>query len=519
MKWVLGVAFLAVWGCGHDARFVGTWYRAIPLALRLEPDGAASFEASRPEAPRRPAARGTWAASDGQILVVIPRGGCVGVPAAGATFFSLRFVGPEIVSPAGAASPGFVSPGLPEGTPPRLRVELVSLGGCPVLETAVAEEYVLAPGSRATAPRPVGDWRKVDTHIAQGAVARLEEDGRYAILLPRYTQQGTSDGIGYTAITAGSWSSQSDVVELVEAHETWSTSRSRSSHWRWLPDGAHGVAWAAQPDTREELRDLAGPGWIRVPSLAEGADPAPGPEAADGTGSVVGRWRVPLDPRLRLGADGDFAVSLTDLDGEALMRGSWQARGGERAGVHLRSWRGACAAEPTVVTELTLVPQAGGALTSQPGVHGCERFGPLRAQALRDLVRVTPGQGDAASPWAGDWHSQATLAWIVALFAGGQYEVVLPVGDETRILAFGTWALAGDQLILREQAGFCQRRPEDVVGAYTVDLRTLGAADPILHLRRSHDACPLRAPLDGARATPWRPSADHPFRDATFDGQ
>src|SRR3954469_18086232 len=117
------------------------------------------------------------------------------------------------------------------------------------------------------------------------------------------------------------------------------------------------------------------------------------------------------------------------------MRGSWQAPGGERAGVHLRSWRGACAAEPTVITEVTLVPQAGGALASEPGVHGCERFGPLRGQALRELVRVTPGQGNAASPWAGDWHSQATLAWIVALFAGGQYQIVLPVGARARIVA------------------------------------------------------------------------------------
>lgn len=30
----------------------------------------------------------------------------------------------------------------------------------------------------------------MDTHLTQGAVAQLETDGRYAILLPRYTQQG-----------------------------------------------------------------------------------------------------------------------------------------------------------------------------------------------------------------------------------------------------------------------------------------------------------------------------------------
>ena len=277
MRWVVGFLSLALCGCAHDARFVGTWYRAIPLVLRLEPDGAASFEAGRPEAQRRPAARGTWAASDGQILVVIPRGGCVGVPDAGATFFSLRFVSPEIVSPA-VASPGFVGPGVPEGTPPRLRVELVSLAGCPALETVVAEEYVAAPASQATASRPQGAWRKVDTHIAQGAVARLEEDGRYAILLPRYTQQGTSDGIGYTAITAGSWSSQNDLVELVEAHESWSTGPTRSSHWRWRPDGAHREAWTPQPDTREELRDLAGPGGRGFPRWPSGTRLTVAPE-------------------------------------------------------------------------------------------------------------------------------------------------------------------------------------------------------------------------------------------------
>jgi hypothetical protein len=172
-----------------------------------------------------------------------------------------------------------------------------------------------------------------------------------------------------------------------------------------------------------------------------------------------------------------------------------------------------------VVTELALVPQTGGALTSELGIRGCERFEPLRGRELRDLVRVTPGHSDAPSAWAGDWHPRAPLVWIVAFFAGGQYEVVLPMGDETRILAFGTWALAGDQLTLREQAGFCQRRPEDVEGAYTVDLGTGQGAESILHLRRSHDACPLRAPLDGARGSPWIPSGDRPFHDATFDGQ
>ena len=222
---------------------------------------------------------------------------------------------------------------------------------------------------------------------------------------------------------------------------------------------------------------------------------------------------------MRLGPGGDFAVSLTARDREALMRGSWEPTAGERAGVHLRSWRGACAAEPTVVTELTLVPQAGGALTAQLGVHGCARFEPLRGRALRDLVRVTPGPGHAASPWAGEWRPRATLVWIVAFFADGQYEVVLPASHETRILAFGTWALAGDQLTLLEQAGFCQRRPEDVAGAYTVDLGAVQGPDPILRLRRSHDTCSLRAPLDGALGSPWIPSDGRPFHDATFDGQ
>src|ERR1044071_1142796 len=124
LKWgaflrLLPFAFIAA-GCAHDARFTGTWYRPIPRVLRLEPDGAAIFGASPEQALHRPLARGTWAASDGQILVVIPSEGCANAPNARGGFFSLRFI---------------------DGAPPRLRVEIVSLGQCLAFDGMVAEEY------------------------------------------------------------------------------------------------------------------------------------------------------------------------------------------------------------------------------------------------------------------------------------------------------------------------------------------------------------------------------------------
>lgn len=126
MKGVLLVLLFTAAGCAHDARFAGTWYRPIPLTLRLEPNGAATFDAPRNPSQRRPLARGTWTESDGQLLVVIPPGGCLGTPNARAGFFSLRFIDGH-------------------GAPARLRVELVSLDDCRPLAAVVAEEYVAVP--------------------------------------------------------------------------------------------------------------------------------------------------------------------------------------------------------------------------------------------------------------------------------------------------------------------------------------------------------------------------------------
>jgi len=492
---LLPVAFVAA-ACAHDARFTGTWYRPIPLLLRLEPGGAASFGASPEQARGRRLTGGTWAASDGQILVVFPSE-CPGAPTARGGFFSLRFI---------------------DGAPPRLRVELVSRGQCQAFDGMVAEEYVAAPDSRASARSPVGDWRKVDTHIAQGAVASFKDDGRYAILLPRHTQEGTSQGIGYQAVTAGRWSSHGDVIELADGHLVSCATPSRTSRPHLLAEvGAQRMTWRPLPDTCEAVRDLAGPGWTRVPDLADGTDSRSG--AAPDSPPVIGRWRIPLDPLVRLAPDGGFAVSLTASGLERVMEGSWQPRAGAEAGVQMRSWRGGCAVEPTLVTEVTLASRATGTLTPASWVGGCERFAPLRGLELRELVRVSSGRGDVGSPWDRDWRPRAAPFWIVAFFANGQYAMALPVRDESRILAFGTWSLAGDRLALHEQAGYCQRSPGDGDGSYSVDLGAAAGPQPTLLLRRRDDTCTVRAPLDGARASPWAPDADHPLHDATFDGQ
>jgi hypothetical protein len=428
---------------------------------------------------------------------VIPSEGCIDAPKARGGFFSLRFI---------------------DGAPPRLRVELVSRGHCPAFDGIVAEEYVAPPDSRASAGSPVGDWRKVDTHIAQGAVASFKDDGRYAILQPRYTQEGTSQGIGYEAVTAGRWSSHDDVLELADGHLVSCATPSRTSRPHLLAEvGPQRMTWRPLLDTCEAVRDLAGPGWTRVPDLADGADSRSG--AAPDSPPVIGRWRIPLDPLVRLAPDGGFAVSLTASGLERVMEGSWQPRAGAEAGVQVRSWRGGCAVEPTLVTEVTFASRAAGTLTSASWVGGCARFAPLRGLELRDLVRVPSGRGDVDSPWAGDWRPRTTLFWIVAFFANGQYAIALPAGNETRILAFGTWLLAGNRLALHEQAGYCQLGPEDGDGSYSVDLGAAAGPQPTLLLRRRDDTCAMRAPLDGARASPWAPDADHPPHDATFDGQ
>jgi hypothetical protein len=254
-----------------------------------------------------------------------------------------------------------------------------------------------------------------------------------------------------------------------------------------------------------------------VPALAELTDlPS---STASGAGALIGRWQVPLDPLVHLAADGTFAVSLTPSGNDPVMHGAWQPLGGAQAGVQLRSWRGGCAVEPTLVTELTLTSRTDGGLAATWGVRDCQRFEPLHGLEWRDLVRIAPGSGEVGAPWTGDWRPRESHFWIVAFFANGQYEFALPVGHETRILAFGTWSLAGDQLTLHEQAGYCQRRPEDGDGTYVID-RGIGAPrPPTLRLRRRDDPCAMRAPLDGAKTSPWVPPGDHPFHDATFDGQ
>jgi hypothetical protein len=421
----------------------------------------------------------------------------VGRPNAHANFYSLHFI---------------------EGVRPRLRADLVSSSQCPQLDAIVAEEYTTTPGSGATAGNPVGDWHKVDTHLAQGAVAEFKPDGRYAILVPRYTQSDTSQGIGYTAVTAGKWSGNADMLELEDDQHAVASKEARTSHVRMLAGASNQATMLPLADSRETVRELAASPWTRIPAIADLPDGGEGGPSA-GKAAIVGRWRVSLDPVVRLDPDGTVKVALdrAGLDRTPVMRGSWQPGTRDEKGVEVRIGRGDCAAEPTVVTEFRLVPNGVEGLTWAARVHGCERFEPLRGQELRGLVHASGSAAGRALSWSGDWHPQPTPYWIVAFFPSGQYEIVLPKGDETWILAFGTWSLAGNQLTLHEQAGYCQQRPEDALGTYRINLAP-SAANRTLRLQKRVDTCAMRAPFDGAAWLPQLPSRA-PSRDVTFDGQ
>lgn len=107
--------------------------------------------------------------------------------------------------------------------------------------------------------------------------------------------------------------------------------RSRTSQWRWVNDDDHHMTWMPQADTCEARRDLDGPGWTRMPALAELTDLPSG--TASGAGSLIGRWQVPLDPLVHLVADATFAVSLPPSGNDPVMHGAWQPPGGAQAGV------------------------------------------------------------------------------------------------------------------------------------------------------------------------------------------
>ena len=489
MSWARLIIALGLAGCAHSP-FAGTWYKHRPLVLRLEPSGVAIFHSTPEQLSSRPMARGTWAESEGQLLVVVPPGGCLGTPNERAEFFSLRFV---------------------EGVPQSLRVELVSAGYCPELDAMVAEEYRAAAGSQATAKRPSGDWHKVDTHIAQGTVAELKDNGRFAVLVPRYTQSGTSEGIGYTAVTAGTWSSRADLLEFVDDQHG-PCSNPAKTHYRVGAGAGHQATFTPLADSCQAMRDLNATPWTHLPAIADLFDACDGP-AAD---NLVGRWLAPLDPLVRIHPDGSIKVTIDAASLATIMQGSWQADERE-GGIAVRIPRGGCAAEPSVLTEYALLPKGAGSLNWAHRLRGCDRFEPLRGQEFRGLVRLS-GTGAGSGSWSGDWHPQPPLYWIVAFFPNGQYAIALPRGSETHLLAFGTWLRDGNQVRFQEQAGTCQHSPGESVGSYTIDSGTATGTYRTMRLHKRQDACAMRSPFDGAT---WLshlppPAPDH---DTTFDGQ